>query len=92
MDSRTRSGSGVPSDAMVASPASWTSHSNAMPIFHSSGQWTWDYENVHFTQTGTGQSGSATGEGGVAGIAFPAGATGSIGMNQEVVVAIQQGQ
>ncbi len=68
------------------------SHSNAMPVSHNVGQWTWDYGNVHVTQTGTGEYGSATGTGSVVGIPFPAGATGSIGMNQEVVVVVQQGQ
>ena len=32
MDSITRSGSGVPSVAMVASPASWTSQSKPIPV------------------------------------------------------------
>jgi hypothetical protein len=66
-------------------------HSNAMPVFHDSGQWTWDYGNVHVTQTGTGEFSAATGEGSVAGTAFPADASGSIGMTQEVFVVVQQG-
>ena len=32
IDSMTRSGSGVPSDAIVVSPASWTSQSKPMPV------------------------------------------------------------
>ncbi|HEY6003182.1 MAG TPA: hypothetical protein VIV57_09920 [Anaeromyxobacter sp.] len=67
------------------------SHSSAMPVFHENGQWTFDFGNVQLVQTGTGELGSATGEGSVAGFPFPAGATGSIGTNREVVVVIQQG-
>jgi hypothetical protein len=67
------------------------SHSSATPVFHESGQWTWDFGNVQLVQNGTGELGSATGTGSVAGFAFPAGATGSIGTSHQVVVVIQQG-
>lgn len=67
------------------------SHSNAIPLMHQSGEWTFDFGNVLLVQTGTGELGSATGEGSVVGFPFPAGASGSIGTNREVVVVIQQG-
>jgi hypothetical protein len=67
------------------------SHDNATPVSHTTGQWTSDFGNIHVTQTGTGTFGSATGEGSVVGFAFPAGATGTIGQNQQVSVVIQQG-
>jgi hypothetical protein len=68
------------------------SHSSALPVFHESGEWTWEYGNVLLVQTGSGELGSATGEGSVAGFAFPPGAAGSIGANREVVVVVQQGR
>jgi hypothetical protein len=68
------------------------SRSNATSILRNSGQWTFQWGNTLITQVGNGQFASATGTGSVAGIAFPDGSTGGIGMNESVYVVIQQGQ
>jgi hypothetical protein len=62
------------------------------PVSHQDGQWTSDYGTIRITQTGAGEVVAANGDGFVGATAFPAGATGSIGMTRDVLVVVEQGQ
>jgi len=70
---------------------SMTLSHGSMPTTQTTGQWTWTWGNMIVTQIGTQEVSPATGQGSVVGVLFPADASGTIGVNHDVFVVVQQG-